>query len=62
MRGFLFNDVFMSMKYLITESKLNGAMIKFFEKEINLDEIQQHHPISSMSLPFMAGYTSWRYT
>jgi hypothetical protein len=44
-RGFLFNDVFMSMKYLITESKLNGAMIKFFEKEINLDEIQQHHPI-----------------
>lgn len=45
MRGFLFNRVFMGMKYSITESKLDRAMIKFFEKEINLDEIQQHHPI-----------------
>lgn len=45
MRGFLFNRVFMGMKYSITESKLDRAMIKFFEKEINLDEIQKHHPI-----------------
>lgn len=45
MRGFLFINVFITMKYILKESRLHNAMIKFFQKEINLDEIQSHHPI-----------------
>lgn len=45
MRGFLFINVFITMKYILKESRLNRAMIKFFQKELNLDEIKSHNPI-----------------
>ena len=32
------------MRYALSESRLNNVMIKFFQKEINLDEIKSHHP------------------
>ena len=45
MRGFLFINVFITMKYILEESRLNRAMIKFFQKEINLNEIKKYNPI-----------------
>ena len=45
MRGFLFINVFITMKYILEESRLNRAMIKFFQKELNLNEIKKYNPI-----------------
>jgi hypothetical protein len=33
------------MKYIITESKLNKAMIKFFENKIDFNNLIQEHPL-----------------
>ena len=45
MRGFLFINVFITMKYIITESRLHTAMIRLFGQYINIDEIQRYNPI-----------------
>jgi hypothetical protein len=33
------------MRYIISESKLNDAMIKLFNQYINVDEIKYYHPV-----------------
>lgn len=33
------------MRYVISESKLNDAMIKLFNQYINVDEIKYYHPV-----------------
>lgn len=33
------------MKYIISESRLNDAMLKVFNQYINLDELQYYHPV-----------------
>jgi hypothetical protein len=33
------------MRYIISESRLNDAMIKLFNQYINVDEIKYYHPV-----------------
>lgn len=33
------------MRYIISESKLNDAMIKLFNQYINVDEMKYYHPV-----------------
>jgi hypothetical protein len=33
------------MRYIISESKLNDAMVKLFNQYINVDEVKYYHPV-----------------